>query len=146
MTQALKLPNTLSSLREIGECNDFPRTLNSPSKLDFPFYRRLSANSPGCSFRYKRSCDYSLLQFSCRASPHRSKTEERSYHPLHDLDKESHLYLNIRRAIKYTIGTITTPNSVPTKRQPNGVIPNNAIPMPIRTLPSGGCVHSYTLR
>ena len=38
----------------------------------------------------------------------------------------------------YTIGSISTPKSVPIKRQPKGVRPKREIPMEIISLPRGG--------
>ena len=39
--------------------------------------------------------------------------------------------------------TMSTPASVPAKRQPNGVMPKAAMDQEMNTLPSGGCVFSY---
>ena len=38
----------------------------------------------------------------------------------------------------YISGSISTPKSVPVKRQPKGVMPKSRMPRPIRILPSGG--------
>ena len=51
--------------------------------------------------------------------------------------------LRVRRRTKHhASGTSSTPNSVPANRQPNAVMPNNAMPTMIRSLPSGGWVVS----
>jgi len=42
----------------------------------------------------------------------------------------------------YSMGSISTPKSVPMKRQPKGVMPKMRMPMPMMSLPSGGCVIS----
>ena len=42
----------------------------------------------------------------------------------------------------YSSGSISTPKSVPEKRQPKGVMPKSATPRPMIVLPSGGCVIS----
>ena len=42
------------------------------------------------------------------------------------------------RAKTHSSGSISTPKSVPMKRQPKGVTPKSRIPTPIRSLPSGG--------
>ena len=42
----------------------------------------------------------------------------------------------------YIIGSISTPKSVPLKRQPKGVIPNSAIPTEMISFPNGGWVIS----
>ena len=47
-----------------------------------------------------------------------------------------------RRAKHHASGTSSTPNSVPENRQPKPVMPNNAMPAMIRSLPSGGWVVS----
>ena len=45
-------------------------------------------------------------------------------------------------ASRYIRGSISTPASVPMKRQPKGVMPKMRTPNDITSLPSGGCVHS----
>ena len=42
----------------------------------------------------------------------------------------------------YSIGSMSRPKSVPMKRQPKGVMPKMRMPMPIMSLPRGGCVIS----
>ena len=42
----------------------------------------------------------------------------------------------------YSMGSISTPKSVPMKRQPKGVMPKRRMPMPIISLPRGGWVIS----
>ena len=39
----------------------------------------------------------------------------------------------------YITGSISTPKSVPEKRQPKGLMPNSAIPAERMIFPSGGC-------
>ena len=43
---------------------------------------------------------------------------------------------------KYSAGSMSTPKSVPTQRQPKGFMPKRRIPREIRYLPRGGWVFS----
>ena len=51
-------------------------------------------------------------------------------------------FLNSSRPKKYIAGSISTPASVPAKRQAKGVMPISDTHQAIISLPSGGWVHS----
>ena len=49
----------------------------------------------------------------------------------------------IFRQKRYISGTASVPHTAEANLQPNGVIPNAAMPSEIIVFPSGGCVVSY---